>query len=446
MFHLFDEESFMHGFSEFYQNQNDPSHRRNLWYVHFLLILAFGKAFVVGQTHSRRPAGVEYFVRAMKLLPDITFLHTQPVNSVEILCCVALYLQCLDFRGSAYTKVGEALRIALEEGMHCNMQGHSLDESYVQRCCHVWWTVYILDRQITSFMGVPLAIRDEDITAALPKPSQYLPNALALTLNVKLSRIISQILITVYGEDGQLSKKFVSSTKFALKSIAAVTNQLQESYPLPKNGSLAGISRLSAYLHLLHHQCVVVTTRPLLFSLLKMRLDDKDIVPILSSSSGNARTLLRVCLESSQHILNVLDALKLQSLLDTFLPFDLEAAFAAIIIVLLVPSVDESLLENQAPWVEKGQAIFDSMVIRGNLQAAARQSDVQQLQQILCHMPFSPTRVEAQADSQGPSQLDMGYMETDWQNISADQMMMLADTLDLDSIDWLTIDSSVAVD
>lgn len=105
MFHLFDEESFMHGFSEFYQNQNDPSHRRNLWYVHFLLILAFGKAFVVGQTHSRRPAGVEYFVRAMKLLPDITFLHTQPVNSVEILCCVALYLQCLDFRGSAYTKV-----------------------------------------------------------------------------------------------------------------------------------------------------------------------------------------------------------------------------------------------------------------------------------------------------------------------------------------------------
>lgn len=40
----------------------------------------------------------------------------------------------------------------------------------------------------------------------------------------------------------------------------------------------------------------------------------------------------------------------------------------------------------------------------------------------------------------------MGYMETDWQNISADQMMMLADTLDLDSIDWLTIDSSVAVD
>lgn len=82
--------------------------------------------------------------------------------------------------------------------MHCNMQGHSLDESYVQRCCHVWWTVYILDRQITSFMGVPLAIRDEDITAALPKPSQYLPNALALTLNVKLSRIISQILISKF--------------------------------------------------------------------------------------------------------------------------------------------------------------------------------------------------------------------------------------------------------
>lgn len=91
-------------------------------------------------------------------------------------------------------QIGQALRIALEQGMHTNMQDEGLDQNYVQRCRKVWWTVYILDRQMSSLMGVPLAVRDEDISASLPTCSGTLQQALALELNVKLSRIISQIL------------------------------------------------------------------------------------------------------------------------------------------------------------------------------------------------------------------------------------------------------------
>lgn len=107
MFHLFDEETFMQQFSEFHAAPDHAPRPRTLWYVHYLLILAFGKAFVVQGNSSGPPPGAELFVQAMKLLPSVVFLSTQPIPSVEILCCAALYLQCLDFRCSAYNTVSQ---------------------------------------------------------------------------------------------------------------------------------------------------------------------------------------------------------------------------------------------------------------------------------------------------------------------------------------------------
>lgn len=105
MFHLFDEESFMERFTRFHEVSADRSTLMPLWYIHYLLVLAFGKAFLARNNKARRPPGAELFAQAMKLLPDITFLCTDPVESIEILCCAALYLHSLDFRSSAYQLV-----------------------------------------------------------------------------------------------------------------------------------------------------------------------------------------------------------------------------------------------------------------------------------------------------------------------------------------------------
>ena len=105
LFHLFDEEIFMRNFSIFHDDARGPSHCPDLWYVHYLLVLALGKAFIVRVGNERRPPGADLFVQGMKLLPDITYLCTQPLESIEILCCAAVYLQCLDFRSAAYNLV-----------------------------------------------------------------------------------------------------------------------------------------------------------------------------------------------------------------------------------------------------------------------------------------------------------------------------------------------------
>ncbi|KAL6241345.1 hypothetical protein RBB50_011818 [Rhinocladiella similis] len=467
MFHLFDEASFMLKFTDFHQTTPNADKPVGLWYVHFLILLAFGKVFVSRQNDGRRPRGAEYFVHAMKLMPDITFLYTQPVQAVEVLCCQALYLQCLDFRSAAYSVIGQALRIALAEGMHTNMQDVGLDQEYVQRCRNVWWTVYILDRQMSSLMGVPVGLRDDDISASLPAFSMPSQKSLALELNVKLSGILSQIMNSVYGTEGRLGRTFISSTRNALKAMAGVTDQLKKSFDLPASGSVSGISRLSAHLHLLHHQCVVVAIRPLLFSLLKRRLDKPTEVHDMISSSASTWALLQMCVESSQHIVAVLKRLKGQTLLESFLPFDLEAAFAAGMTSLLAPFVDRELLATPQPWLDMVHGILDELIRQGHLQAAARKAEMLQLQEILYPTPTPLGPNSSILDDRGPGGIaepqngstvenpsqdtglgasHFGYEFLDdaiWRTtFTADQLMTVADGLDLDGIEWMTTGSS----
>lgn len=95
-------------------------------------------------------------------------------------------------------QIGQALRVALGNGMHTGMQGMYVDKGRLERCRKAWWTTYLLDRQMSSLMGVPMAIRDEDISAELPALPGTPQKAKALKLHIKLSRVIAQIFNSKY--------------------------------------------------------------------------------------------------------------------------------------------------------------------------------------------------------------------------------------------------------
>ncbi|KAJ5670670.1 Zn(II)2Cys6 transcription factor [Penicillium maclennaniae] len=89
LYHLFDEIEFMRNLYEFH-SVSKLNVTGSLWYIHFLLIIAFRKAF-----QCNKPAGAELFVNTLHLLPEVSVLHQEPIESTEILCCAALYLQAL---------------------------------------------------------------------------------------------------------------------------------------------------------------------------------------------------------------------------------------------------------------------------------------------------------------------------------------------------------------
>ena len=105
IYHMFDEDTFMPQLHQFYTNPAENVHVMKIWYIHFLVLLAFGKAFVVCETQGVNPPGSDLFVRAAKLLPEATYLFGDFIAATEILSCMALYYQALDGRVAAYEKV-----------------------------------------------------------------------------------------------------------------------------------------------------------------------------------------------------------------------------------------------------------------------------------------------------------------------------------------------------
>ncbi|UCK59393.1 hypothetical protein AFCA_002209 [Aspergillus flavus] len=387
LFHLFDEDTFMGGLYAFYENPEHEMAHSGLWYIHYLLILAFGKAFVVQRNQGSRPSGCEFFTKALQLLPDTTNLCRDPIVATEILCCIALYLQSLDCRNSAHNYIGQAARIAQAQGMHTDMSAEHLGDAIVQRCRRIWWTIYILDRQMTSLMGLPQSIRDDQLHHQLPYFPGSPQKAIALGMQIKVCQIMEEINSSVYGPDGRLNRNFLLRTKSALASAAELVTELRKCYDLRLDeSSISGVSRLSAHLHLLYHQCIVLATRPVLFCFLKMRIQTADSSLESLNSSANVRKLLQVCIDSAQQILNILIVLQRQNLLDSFLPFDLEATYTAAVVLVTAPAADASLLDDWTPWFHTSVTVLDEMISRGNLIAGFRKSELQQLAGMLSHL------------------------------------------------------------
>ena len=105
--HLYDNEEFMKNLHEFYGDVQQKVQNSKLWYIQFLVIMAFGETLLLPASKtSQSSAYSQYFTRAMSLLPDITEMWNDPILSVEILALVALYLYSLDMRDSSCCYVG----------------------------------------------------------------------------------------------------------------------------------------------------------------------------------------------------------------------------------------------------------------------------------------------------------------------------------------------------
>ncbi|RFN53337.1 hypothetical protein FIE12Z_2401 [Fusarium flagelliforme] len=461
LYNLFDEDIFMQRFHRFHENPAEHAQAEPLWFVHYLIILAFGKAFVVHSTKSRRPPGGELFAQAMKLMPDFSFFECDVIDQLQVLCCAALYLHCVDYIQQAHRLVCNALRNALEHGMHTEMQSSALDKSYVQRCRHMFWTIYILERQMGSLMGLPLSISDDVISARFPDfPGQ--PERLeALKIHVDFCRVLAKIDQTVYGLEGKLDSRYLEATQSVLKSIAIVTERLNKSFEIQAGEGMAGISRISAHLHLLQHQCIILTTRPLLYTFLLSRLGHLEVALMHWLQSESVKGLVQMCTESAQQILRILSSLSEQGLLETFLRFDQDATFTATIALLMASAIDSSLLPDHTPWTQRAYSIFDEMGSRGNPVANMVASELKQLEGLLKEFLVhneSRSLVATQSHNtphEGPSDdIDTteasipGYTESfglesgdDFglglnYELSAEQLLNIANSLDVDSLTW----------
>jgi hypothetical protein len=118
-YHLFEETTFMDRMFALYNvGPSALTQNTRMWYIQYLLIMAFGKALLIRRVPGEVPAGYEYFYQALDLFPDANGLYSDPVTTVEVCCAIALYLQAVDHRNSAYVCVRNSLRTFLKRRVY----------------------------------------------------------------------------------------------------------------------------------------------------------------------------------------------------------------------------------------------------------------------------------------------------------------------------------------
>ncbi|KAL2814983.1 hypothetical protein BJX63DRAFT_391053 [Aspergillus granulosus] len=385
VFHLFHEPTFVAQLYAFYENPEQSIHTAGLWFIHFLAIIALGKAFIGIKGTGNAPPGGEFFMRAFMMLPDYSFLWRDPCTAAELLCSLGLYLQSIDWRVSAHNMISQALRILQVHGYHTDISTRITDEQDLHRCQSIWWTAYVLERQMSVLLGIPLGISDKDISASLPVFHDAVKTE-SVAIHVKLSQAFSQVVNALYRENEHQTSTFVKSTQKVLASVANVAADLRKYFVVPEQDALNGISRVTGYINLLYHQCIMLATRPFLFILIERRANSEAAWMEIPTP---VQLLLQICVESAKKSLFILDSLQEQNLLESFLPFDLEITVSAALVITMASLVSPSLLGNHTGFLGTVSSILNQMIQHGNLIAADQKRELDKLEELCANMKTS---------------------------------------------------------
>ncbi|KAJ5568053.1 transcriptional regulator family: Fungal Specific TF [Penicillium hetheringtonii] len=449
---MIDEESYLRHLHEFYDDPPSKAASSRYWYTQYLLVLAFGKAFLTPRNPSGTPPGHQYASRAMSLLPDLSGMHEDPLTCIQALSLAAVYLQSIDMRRAAFQNIGQALRSCIIEGIHRHVPEELCGAELSSRCRTIFWVVYMLDREFSALIGAPSSIRDEDITVRLPAEMEGSVEHINLTLHVRLSRLMAQILTTVYGVGDEFNGSLIRNTQSILHSMAELSHDLTAFLNEHFHGLISRASKMAIRLMLAHHHCVVLTTRPLVMCALHMHIEktERNTSQKLSLSPAVA-SLLQCCADSAQTILQTLQTLADDDLMDAFLPFQIEDASSSAFVLYLIRAIAPSLIHNNI-WCDHLECVLDKLILKGNPAAPLRRQELRQLEQILAPLtpksdPIPLPRINASSNTQEESgfqdleQVDVEEaFEWDLLGLNSSvslpprELLDLADQLDVESI------------
>ncbi|WAO88936.1 Zn(2)-C6 fungal-type domain-containing protein [Fusarium falciforme] len=388
-YHLFHEQTFMQGLFSLYSHGPDSLNLENrVWFVHFFVIMALGKALL-----------------ARDLLPDVNGLYRDPITAVEL---------------------GLGLRIALTQGYHRDFGGSPGCYKDASRYRGVWWTLYILDRKFSTLIGAPSSIHDSDISVPFPKPHQSAQKTCALDMHVRLSRLLAKVLNTVYCVDEHLNSSFLRNIQATVRELADLATEMNAT-PELKLSKTDPISRVSA-------TCIVLAIRPLLVCLLRDKLDrrtrqDRQDTAIIEP----VKALLRTAYESAQKSLRVLTRLQAQDLLEYFLPFDLDHVFSAGFVLSLIVAVHPASADGYERYLETPYALLDTLIAGGNVPACFKRQELNCLRDMLrCLM--EPHSCPNPQDVNETGFLSGTTGDLSQHGVSPNEMMALASLLEGDSM------------
>lgn len=96
------------------------------------------------------------------------------IQSLQAVVSVQLFLLSMLRYNAASRLEGLAIRMAVQLGLHrCPAQIPGMSEKEIELRKRLFWSIYCIDRYICARLGLPLAIRDDDIDVCYPGEEQH---------------------------------------------------------------------------------------------------------------------------------------------------------------------------------------------------------------------------------------------------------------------------------
>ncbi|KAI0535531.1 fungal-specific transcription factor domain-containing protein [Xylaria digitata] len=351
---VFNKHTFLKSVDECYKDPlRAPPSLLCLLYLVFAIGLVMAAPFpgsdesvVIDKLRSEEADRAELFFRsARSLAHPVSGFEDADFWSIQALLLMALYMLAISKRNASYAYYGMAIRSAFALGLH---REESLEvfqpEERLERK-NLWRTLFILDRFLSACLGRPTAISEEDCSHSIfenPGTTNTSPvdmcketiHLAALNAAFKSCQVIGMTLKRIY------SKKKISTA--VGQEIAAHLETWNRELPQSLHwrrlidgrvDSSRGIAIL--HINLLHCHSVMLLTRPFFLCLLNycaVGLAGSNSKP--SRPSHKMEDFAQTCVEASQHILVLAQAVLDAKYLPQCNPFVIHCVFAAALIVL----------------------------------------------------------------------------------------------------------------
>lgn len=246
--------------------------------------IASTKPSAAGLTPDRSET---FFARASTLLGNQLDMSRCSVGEVSVLTLMAYYMLEADRLEAAAVYVSLAARISIGLGAH---------RGYVdERGKRIFWTLYVLDRWVSSLLGRPPAIADEAILLPLPldapyvklpfastqalTPNRSMPPSAGLRAHVELSRISDHITCNVYRVAP--SRDAADGSTASRDKALFLLEQWQLGLPSTLQLSAEGLSNdpATCNLHMHANHLLILSLRPFLLSAVKATLSHDSLSP-----------------------------------------------------------------------------------------------------------------------------------------------------------------------
>ncbi|KAF4761004.1 hypothetical protein N7455_001466 [Penicillium solitum] len=402
--HFFDPRSFSDDLMLLFQSPETRQQQINSpWFTEYLLVMAMAKLMDVKHPTSQTP-GADLFAEALKRLPLLHHMGGEGVVAVEILTLITTYLQWCDRKHDAYLYIGLALRLAIALG--CNLR--EVD----QRCLpsqsahrlRLWWTVYMLDRRLSSGLGLAAGADERQLCTELPRNAMGFQSPIALAINVRIARVTDDIMSTLYGNKSITQLELVRKIQQILQELHDTGRSFPKSLTLDFNRPLQLVTRTGASLYLMLFQAIILCTRPILLQRARFRVQSQQQAQSPDPAPSMLLRLCDTCDEAATRSLAILESLRRQQTIPRYGFFDLDATFSAAFVLVMVGFLDKS--QTQPPLaLDQASKVLQFLSQSGNLAAERRLQDIaQSYSHVWPNHVFNANASHSDADSRDKTQ------------------------------------------